>query len=57
MLLKAGKSYENDVNASLAGLTSLLEPLMMVFVGGIVLMIVISVLLPMADLINLVGGS
>lgn len=54
MLNKAGKAYENEVNATLSGLTSLLEPLMMIGVGGVVLCIVISVLLPMADLIRVV---
>lgn len=54
MLDKAGKAYQSDVNATLSGLTSLLEPLMMIVVGGIVLCIVISVLLPMADLITVV---
>jgi general secretion pathway protein F len=54
MLDKAGKAYENEVNATLGRLTSLLEPLMMVFVGGIVLVIVVSVLLPMADLITII---
>ena len=56
MLQKASNAYESDVNASLAGLTSLLEPLMMIIVGGVVLCIVIAVLLPMADLINVIGG-
>jgi len=54
MLDKAGKAYENEVNATLGRRTSLLEPLMMVFVGGIVLVIVVSVLLPMADLITII---
>jgi general secretion pathway protein F len=54
MLNKAGKAYENEVNATLSGLTSLLEPLMMIGVGAVVLCIVISVLLPMADLIRVV---
>ena len=54
MLGKASKAYENEVNATLSGLTSLLEPLMMIIVGGIVLTIVISVLLPMVDLISVV---
>jgi general secretion pathway protein F len=54
MLDKAGRAYENEVNSTLGRLTSLLEPLMMIFVGGIVLVIVISVLLPMADLITLI---
>jgi general secretion pathway protein F len=56
MLNKAGESYQKDVDATLEGMTSLLEPLLMVVVGGIVLAIVISVLLPMADLINVIGG-
>lgn len=54
MLEKAGKAYQSEVNATLSGLTSLLEPLMMIGVGFIVLCIVISVLLPMADLITVV---
>ncbi len=54
MLVKAAKSYENEVNATLSGLTSLIEPIMMIVLGGIVFSIVISVLLPMIDLINLV---
>jgi type IV pilus assembly protein PilC len=47
-------AYENEVDATLSGLTSLLEPLLMIVVGGIVLVIVISVLLPMVDLISVV---
>ena len=54
MLLKAGKSYESDVQASLAGLTSLIEPIMIITLGGIVFSIVIAVLMPMVDLINVV---
>lgn len=54
MLTKAGKSYERDVNASLAGLTSLIEPIMIMVLGGIVFAIVMSILLPMVDLINVV---
>lgn len=56
MLLKAGKAYENEVNSSLSGLTSLIEPLMIIVLGGIVFAIVISVLLPMINLISVVQG-
>ncbi len=55
MLSKAGQAYENEVSNAIDGLTSLLEPLLMIIVGTIVGLIVISVLLPMADLINLVN--
>lgn len=54
MLAKAGKAYENEVNAALAGLTSLIEPLMIIGLGGIVFSIVISILMPMVDLIGVV---
>ena len=54
MLLKAGKSYENEVNATLSGLTSLIEPIMIIVLGGIVFSIVIAVLMPMVDLIDVV---
>lgn len=52
MLIRAGTGYDQEVNHSLDGLTSLLEPLMMIFVGIVVLSIVVSVLMPMADLID-----
>ena len=55
MLEIAAKTYDNEVNSTLEGVTSLLEPLLMVTVGGIVLIIVISVLLPMTELINVVA--
>ena len=54
MLIKTGRAYESEVNATLSGLTSLIEPLMLIVVGGIVFMIVLSVLLPMAELISVV---
>ncbi|RIL03896.1 MAG: type II secretion system protein GspF [Proteobacteria bacterium] len=56
MLTKAGKAYENEVSTTLSGLTKLIEPLMMIGVGVVVLCIVISVLMPMADLIEVVQG-
>jgi len=52
MLSKASQAYENEVNATLSGITSIIEPIMMVIVGAIVLLIVLSVLLPMADMIG-----
>lgn len=54
MLNKAGSAYESEVNNTLEGLTSLLEPLLMIVVGAIVLSIVVSVMLPMADLIDVI---
>jgi type IV pilus assembly protein PilC len=47
MLTKVADFYEAEVDAKVKALTSLIEPLMIVFVGGIVGFIVISMYLPM----------
>ncbi len=47
MLSKIGDFYEDQVAASVKALTSILEPVMILFVGGIVGFIVISMYLPL----------
>jgi type IV pilus assembly protein PilC len=47
MLTKVADFYEDEVAASLKALTSILEPLMIIIVGGIVGFIVISMYMPM----------
>jgi type IV pilus assembly protein PilC len=47
MLSKIADFYEDQVAAAVKALTSILEPVMLVFVGGIVGFIVISMYLPM----------
>jgi type IV pilus assembly protein PilC len=47
MLAKVADFYEDEVAAAVKGLTSLLEPLMIVVVGGIVGFIVISMYMPL----------
>lgn len=54
MLAKAGKSFTGEVNAAISGLTTLIEPLMIIVVGMVVFLIVISVLLPMVQLMDFV---
>ena len=54
MLSKIGDFYEDQVAASVKALTSILEPVMIVFVGGIVGFIVISMYLPMFKLLTLI---
>ncbi|KPK16232.1 MAG: pilus assembly protein PilC [Myxococcales bacterium SG8_38] len=46
MLNKIADFYEDEVDIAVAALTSLLEPLMMVFIGGIVGVILIAMYLP-----------
>ncbi|MGB2710366.1 MAG: type II secretion system F family protein [Conexibacter sp.] len=47
MLSKVADFYEDEVAAAVKGLTSLLEPLMIILVGGIVGFIVISMYMPL----------
>ena len=47
MLSKIGDFYEDQVDSAVKALTSILEPVMIVFVGGIVGFIVISMYLPL----------
>jgi type IV pilus assembly protein PilC len=47
MLAKIADFYEDEVAAAVKGLTSLLEPLMIIVVGGIVGFIVISMYMPL----------
>ena len=47
MLSKIADFYEDQVDASVKSLTSILEPIMLVVVGGIVGFIVISMYLPL----------
>jgi len=55
MLMQVADSYEEEVDVQLAGLTQLLEPLLIVFVGGVVGFIVIAMFLPLMSLTKLLG--
>ncbi len=52
MLSKIAEFYEDEVEAAVKALTSILEPAMIIFVGGIVGVIVISMYLPLFDVYN-----
>ena len=54
MLSKVADFYEDEVDASIQALTSIIEPLMMIGVGMMVGVIVISMYLPMFKLLTLV---
>jgi type IV pilus assembly protein PilC len=54
MLDKLGQFYNAEVNATVDSLTSLLEPLLMVVLGGTVGSMIIALYMPMFNLINLV---
>jgi general secretion pathway protein F len=54
MLFKTAETYEGEVDSTIATLTTLLEPVMIVFMGGMVTFIVLSILLPIFQMSQLV---
>ena len=54
MLAKVSEFYDSEVNASVESLTSIIEPLLIVFLGGTVGTIVIALYLPVFRVITLI---
>jgi len=50
MLGKAADAYDNEVDNAVSALTTILEPLMIVFMGLVVLFIVLAILMPIFEL-------
>ena len=53
MLAKVADSYDQEVERTLEALTSILEPVMIVVMGGIVAVVALSILLPMLTMSNI----
>jgi general secretion pathway protein F len=56
MLANVADAYEDQVETAVGALTSLLEPIMIVVMGGVVAFIVFSVLMPILQMNTLAGG-
>ena len=58
MLIKVADNYDDEVDVAVASLTSLLEPLLIVVMGGAVFCIVLALFLPLLSIIDqLTGGG
>ena len=57
MLLKVADNYDEQVDVLVASLMSMLEPLVIVVLGGIVMTIVLAVFLPMIQVIQSLGSG
>ena len=57
MLLKVADNYDEEVDTLVNSLVSLLEPLMVIFLGGSVGFIVVALFLPLVSLIQSVQGG
>ncbi|MFQ5841053.1 MAG: type II secretion system inner membrane protein GspF [Thermodesulfobacteriota bacterium] len=50
MLFKISEAYENEVETTVSRMTSLLGPIVILFLGSVVLFIVLAILLPMFEM-------
>lgn len=57
MLMKVADNYDEEVDVAVAGLISLLEPLLVVVLGGIIGTIVLALFLPLVKMIESVSGG
>src|SRR2546426_1930159 len=57
MLMKIADTYDDEVDNAVSAMTSLLEPIMIVFLAVIVGSIVIALFLPLISLIDQLGGE
>ncbi len=57
MLMKIADNYDNDVDVLVGSLISILEPVMVVILGGIVGFIVVALFMPMISLIQAISGA
>lgn len=55
MLMKVADFYEDEVEQAVKALTSILEPIMMVFLGGMVAVILLSMYLPLFKIFDALG--
>jgi len=53
MLKNVATTYEDQINSRVESMTALIEPIMIILMGGMVGFIVISVLLPLMDMSNI----
>jgi len=54
MLYKLSDYYDTEIDATINGLASLIEPLLIIIIGGLVGVIVISLYLPIFNLVNII---
>ena len=57
MLMKIADSYDDDVDSTVQGLTSIIEPLLIIFLAVVVGTIVIALFLPLIEIIKKLGGG
>ncbi len=53
MLFKVSEYYDMEVDYSISNLSSLIEPILLAFLGGMVLFLMLAIFMPMWDMTKL----
>ena len=56
MLNKIADFYEDEVDVAVGALTAVMEPMLMVGLGGIIAVLVLAMYLPIFNMANAAGG-
>jgi type IV pilus assembly protein PilC len=57
MLIRVADNYDDEVDIAVGGLTSVIEPILIIFLGGAVFLIVLGLFLPLLKLVETIGGA
>ena len=57
MLIRVADNYDDEVDVAVGSLVSIIEPLLIVFMGGAVFLIVLGLFLPLLKLIQNIESS
>ena len=57
MLIKIADTYDEEVDASVAAMMAMMEPALIIFMGGAVGFIVIALFMPLIQLMQNLGGG
>jgi type II secretory pathway component PulF len=53
MLVKVSEYYDMEVDYAISNLSSLIEPILLAFLGGMVLFLMLAIFMPMWDMTKL----
>ena len=55
MLVRAAQNQEREVDGLISTMLGIMQPLLVIFMAGVVLLIVLAILLPIFEINNLIG--
>ena len=57
MLIRVADNYDEEVDVAVGSITSIIEPVLIIFLGGAVFLIVLGLFLPLLKLVETIGSG